>query len=248
MATIESLTGKSADTSAPREVTGSLGGGGISSKVKSEGNTKIFGQETMGKEQFLNLLVTSLQHQDPLDPTSNEDFISQMAQFSALENSTNMVSSMDKLTEGIQTMVDNQNKSSARVSESSAIGLLGHTVRLKQGNFNFDGKLSQVNVHVNAGETSLASISDASGEVVWEGEVPGDGDKLLKWNGLTMDGKKAPAGNYTLKLTSIDGTRVNGYGYAEDKVSGVTYEEGETLLQVGTQNLPYTDILQVVDN
>lgn len=40
---------------------------------------------TDARDQFLHLLVTQLQHQDPLEPTSQEDFISQLAQFSTLE-------------------------------------------------------------------------------------------------------------------------------------------------------------------
>ncbi len=44
----------------------------------------------MNKDTFLNLLVTQMQHQDPLEPTKNEDFLAQMAQFSALEQMNNL--------------------------------------------------------------------------------------------------------------------------------------------------------------
>lgn len=39
----------------------------------------------MGRQQFLQLLVTQLQHQDPLSPVDQQDFISQLAQFSVVE-------------------------------------------------------------------------------------------------------------------------------------------------------------------
>ncbi len=44
----------------------------------------------LGKDEFLQLLVTQLRYQDPMSPMENEDFIAQMAQFSALEQSQNM--------------------------------------------------------------------------------------------------------------------------------------------------------------
>lgn len=42
--------------------------------------------EALGKDVFLQLLVTQLQHQDPLDPQDNSEFLAQLAQFSSLES------------------------------------------------------------------------------------------------------------------------------------------------------------------
>jgi len=54
-------------------------------------------KNSLGKDDFLNLLITQLTHQDPLDPTDDTEFIAQMAQFSTLEQITNVASSMDNL-------------------------------------------------------------------------------------------------------------------------------------------------------
>ena len=52
---------------------------------------------TLGKDDFLKLLVGQLKNQDPLNPTSDTDFIGQMAQFSQLEQTTNMASANEEL-------------------------------------------------------------------------------------------------------------------------------------------------------
>ena len=52
------------------------------------------GSSELGKDEFLKLLVTQLQNQDPLNPQDDTQFISQLAQFSALEQMTNMSSTM----------------------------------------------------------------------------------------------------------------------------------------------------------
>ncbi len=58
----------------------------------------------LDKEAFLKLLVAQLQNQDPLEPQDNGEFIAQMAQFSTLEQMSNMTASMDKITEVINNI------------------------------------------------------------------------------------------------------------------------------------------------
>ena len=64
----------------------------------------------MGKDQFLKLFVAQLQHQDPMNPMQDSDFMGQMASFSTLEQVSNLASEN---------------------ARSNAIGLLGRTVTYK---------------------------------------------------------------------------------------------------------------------
>src|SRR4051794_36303299 len=68
----------------------------------------------MGKDDFLKLLVGQLQHQDPMEPANDTEFIGQMAQFSQLEQESNTAQSTGEI--------------SAQLGRSGALGLIGHTV------------------------------------------------------------------------------------------------------------------------
>ena len=74
--------------------------------------------KTLGQEDFLKLLVAQLTSQDPMNPKQDTEFIAQMAQFSALEQSKTMQSDIASLR-GDQQMLQ-------------AYGLLGQTVQLQQ--------------------------------------------------------------------------------------------------------------------
>ena len=57
------------------------------------------GSKDMGKDTFLKLLVTQLEHQDPLEPQENSEFLAQLAQFSSLENLQSITSEIAQLRE-----------------------------------------------------------------------------------------------------------------------------------------------------
>ena len=64
----------------------------------STGSTTQTKSQTLGKDDFLKLLVTQLSHQDPLKPMDDTQFIAQMAQFSTLEQMTNMGDELKRLS------------------------------------------------------------------------------------------------------------------------------------------------------
>ncbi len=78
---------------------------GVTYNAESYANTqtKTTKEQELDKDAFIKLLVTQLQYQDPLDPQDNNEFIAEMAQFSSLEQITNMT---DALKE-INTLVGN---------------------------------------------------------------------------------------------------------------------------------------------
>src|SRR5262245_45312066 len=58
----------------------------------------------LGKDDFFKIMVTQMQHQDPLKPYQNEEMAAQMAQFTALEQMMNVNSNLEKLTQAQQPL------------------------------------------------------------------------------------------------------------------------------------------------
>ena len=59
---------------------------------------------SLGKDAFLQLLVTQMQYQDPLDPQDNSEYLAQLAQFSALEQMTNVSEALEKTNSLVSNM------------------------------------------------------------------------------------------------------------------------------------------------
>ncbi len=66
-----------------------------SSSASSLANDKTKNKSTLDKDAFLGLLVAQMKYQDPLEPTSNTEFVAQYAQFSSLEQMQNMANTME---------------------------------------------------------------------------------------------------------------------------------------------------------
>ncbi len=69
---------------------------GANAKLEADGLT--INKKTLGQQDFITLLIKELEYQDPLEPVSNKEFIGQMAQFSSLQQSTEMVNHLKNLS------------------------------------------------------------------------------------------------------------------------------------------------------
>jgi flagellar basal-body rod modification protein FlgD len=75
-------------------ITGTTG----TSSTQTPGTTSTSGTtKELGRDAFLNLLVTQLQHQDPMQPQADGEFIAQLAQFSSLESLKSMQATLESI-------------------------------------------------------------------------------------------------------------------------------------------------------
>jgi flagellar basal-body rod modification protein FlgD len=101
----------------------------VDSFNKTVNQGKTF-KPALDRDDFLKILITQLQHQDPSAPLEDKEFISQMAQFSSLEQMTNMSQGFAKL--------------SGLLASSEASGFLGKTVEIADGANKITGPVTEV--------------------------------------------------------------------------------------------------------
>ena len=170
---------------------------GIQKKVKdsSKGDSNALAQQ-----DFLKLMVAQIQHQDPLKPQENGDFLGQMAQFSTVEGLQDMQKTINNLA---GSLVSNQ--------ALQASSMVGRFVRVP-GDENFlpagEGErfFGAVELEQSASNVKFEIISP-SGEVV---KTIGKGNQRagvvdLRWDGVSNQGEMMPAGKYTIRASAIQG-------------------------------------------
>ncbi len=115
--------------------------------LQSAQTSKIGADSTLGKDAFLKILVTQMKNQNPLEPLKDTEFIGQMAQFSSLEQLTNLNTTMNKFvgSQGATAITDHAN-------------LIGTKVFWEQ----------QVNGLMESGEGIVKAIAMKNGEMTFE--------------------------------------------------------------------------------
>jgi flagellar basal-body rod modification protein FlgD len=88
-------------------------------------------QQSLGKDDFLKILITQLSYQDPTAPMEDKEFIAQMAQFSSLEQMTSMAGDFAKLTQMLMS--------------GEATSALGKSVEITDGEKVIQGRVNAVN-------------------------------------------------------------------------------------------------------
>jgi flagellar basal-body rod modification protein FlgD len=113
-------------------------------------STSTSGTSGLGESDFLNLLISQLKNQDPLNPISNTDFISQMANFSSLQQ-------MTSVNTNISSLLQQQN-----IANSTA--MIGKQVTTSDGNSGIVNQVSmdsgQVSIYVGTNKYLLSDITN----------------------------------------------------------------------------------------
>ena len=154
----------------------------------------------LGKDAFLQLLVTQMQNQNPLDPQDNSEFVSQLAQFSSLE-------SMQSLNDSVSTILTSYQSSQALQASS----LVGHSVTVTGTTADVDtskGMTGSVNL-TDSSTSNTVGVYSSDGTLVRTLDMgtQSAGTYSFTWDGKDGDGNTVDSGTYTFKaVATVDDT------------------------------------------
>ncbi len=196
--------------------------------------------QELGKEDFLKLLVTQMEYQDPLNPTDSTEFTAQLAQFSSLEQLFQMNSNLGGL---VDSQVPSGMASVAGFLDREILAK-GDSVRLTADGatpvqFSLDGHAEVVNAVIrDQNDLTVRTISLGALDA---------GAQQGVWDGLDNTGQSLPDGNYRFSILAQDanGNTVGTRTEVRGRVTGAVYEDGEALLSVGSRRVPLTDLIAV---
>lgn len=172
--------------------------------------------EALGKDAFLQLLVTQMKNQNPLDPQDNTQFVAQLAQFSSLESMQNLTSTVDSIATSY--------KSSQALQASS---LVGRSVIIEAGTTQVDtskGMTGSVVVPATTTSTTV-KVYDSSGNQVDTIDLGAQsaGNASFTWDGLNSEGVALASGTYRFVASgTVNGTNTALSTYLPATVNSVT--------------------------
>lgn len=199
----------------------------------------LSGNQQLGQNDFLKLLVTQLKNQDPLKPMDNTAFVAELAQFSQLDQSTKQVQLLEKSiaqqTDSMQYTLLPMIGRNVQV-EGSLIDLNNGSAKLK---YALEREASTVRVTIQDKQGKAIRILDLGTQSAGKQEV--------QWDGRNQNGQLMPNGTYQYQVLAKDvkGGAVVAAPSSVLKISGVRMVEGTPQLASGDFVIDRKDIIEL---
>jgi flagellar basal-body rod modification protein FlgD len=188
--------------------------------------------------EFLQLLTTQLQNQDPLNPMDTNQFTQQLVEFAGVEQQM-------KTNDTLSTLVSLQQ--SAQTTQ--ALQLVGATVVVNGSTAQLANNQATWSLNATQPATATITIASSTGQTAYSGTVAvNSGSQTFTWNGRGNDGTMWPAGNYTLTATatSASGQTTAITTQVQGTVNSVDLTQTPPVLSIGGQNYTMTQIQRIV--
>lgn len=196
----------------------------------------------LGKEEFLKLLITQLENQDPLNPMDDKEFVAQLAQFSSLEQLTN-------ISEQVKTI----NKNNTKQDMVGAVGFIGKDIMAAGDQISKDGNnVSAMYYSIeDPVQKIFFNIFDQHGNMVRtvETQARQAGEYEFNWDGRDYNGNAVSDGNYSVYMAAegINGEPVLADTRVAGRVSGVQNIDGVSYLRLTDGRMfNFHDVTEVV--
>lgn len=211
--------GKDKDTSGPTVGLPENGG-----EIKNPSNVREV-KTQLGKDDFLKLLVTQLQYQDPLQPMDNTEFIAQTAQFTALEQMQNL----------------NQTMTNAQAFGTIGKGVFMNTKDKQTGQYEMIyGIVQSVEIVNGKPYLNLGDKSAPYEDITKVQDVDFGDNSAMVSQAMGLIGK-------TIQGIRVD-DKLNPVGYVEGKVDFVKFVEGIPVLSVNGRDVYLGEVVAVSEN
>ena len=186
---------------------------------------------------FLSLLMTQLQNQDPTSPLDTNTFTSELVQFSQVEQQINTNSDLTQLITLTQ----------ATQVEQSA-GMLGKQVTVTSSQLTLQHGQAQINFNTSVAEPVGITVYNSSGAAVASATIASHaGNNTWTWNGQGPNGTTLPDGAYKVDIVAIG--QSGGTTQVPFTVTGtatsVQNDSGTVDLQMGGLKIPFSDVVSV---
>ncbi|MBV8270877.1 MAG: flagellar hook assembly protein FlgD [Cupriavidus sp.] len=179
------------------------------------------------QNQFLTMLVTQMNNQDPLNPMDNSQLTSQLAQISTVSGLQTMNTTMTQLL---------QQTAASRAMDSAS--LIGKTVMVPGSAVSVAGGVpGNIGVDIpSTADSVTVQVLDASGNVVRNIDMKGQtaGVKDIAWDGTNDLGNAVPDGDYSFKVTATaNGKNVSPVALVYGKVTSISGDSTGVLVNLG---------------
>ncbi|MDY0191456.1 MAG: flagellar hook assembly protein FlgD [Desulfuromonas sp.] len=196
------------------------------------------GENALGKDEFLLLMVEQLKNQDPMNPSDATEFTAQLAQYSSLEQLFN-------INDSLETM----GSTSDEVQRMSALSMIGKEVVTQGVDFNFSGAGIKLGYDLDASaDNGSIYIRNASGSTV--ATLPftdgAQGQHFFEWDGNDNSGNRVPDGQYSLGVSAFSADEnVAVTSLISSEVVGVDLVDGGDVLVTHAGEFSLADIESV---
>ena len=210
-----------------------------SSSSSSSASSSSSSASSISSSDFLNLLLSELKNQDPLNATSTTDFMNQLTSYANFTEQQSINSSMTSLASSFSSLVT-----------LNSVNYIGHTVEAKTDTATLTDSSATFGYNLSAASSNVTvTIKDSSGNTVYTGSGTGnDGSNTFTWDGKTTSGTQlSDGGQYTISVTATDsaGNSVFNYATTTGTVTGIDTSTGTPTLTVNGVSVSAANILAV---
>lgn len=208
--------------------------------------TSSANKNVLGKDDFLKLMIEQMKNQDPLNPMDGTQYAAQLAQFSSLEQLTN-------LNQSVQDSINSNLTLTQSINNTLVSTLIGKNVKIGGNALSLSGQQNITlgyNLPSSAQSVSIKIYNDQGALVrTIDGLPTTSGENKFSWDLSDNSGGKLPNGKYTFEVDALDGNgeKISADIFKEGAINGVRFGSQGTVLLVDGAEYSISDILEIVN-